>query len=166
MDHGDPTYICQNFGAKLWYAETLRRNNKDVNSYSLCCKSGQVQLPKMKDPPKLLLDLFQNQDPRSNHFIKNIRLYNMIFSFTSMGGKIDGSVNEGGGPYVFRLHGQNYHSHGSLLPSEGSGPKFAQLYIYDTENEESNRINAIGYVYSKLTCTLLLYRLYSLCKKT
>nr|GEY14846.1 hypothetical protein [Tanacetum cinerariifolium] len=32
---------------------------------------------------------------------------------------------------------------GSLLPVAGSTPKFSQLYIYDTENEVSNRKNAI-----------------------
>ncbi|XP_020080111.1 uncharacterized protein LOC109703807 [Ananas comosus] len=33
---------------------------------------------------------------------------------------------------------------GSLLPADGHRPKFAQLYIYDTENEISNRIRALG----------------------
>ncbi|KAM0064560.1 putative helitron helicase-like domain-containing protein [Helianthus debilis subsp. tardiflorus] len=62
-----------------------------------------------------------------------------MFSFTSMGGKIDSSINKGKAPYIFRLSGQNYHSIGSLLPTNGSKPKFSQLYIYDTENEVSNR---------------------------
>nr|XP_048318610.1 uncharacterized protein LOC125418353 [Ziziphus jujuba var. spinosa] len=61
-----------------------------------------------------------------------------------MGGKIDSSVNRGRGPPVFRLHGQNYHKIGSLLPPEGSLLKFAQLYIYDTENEVSNRIQVVS----------------------
>ncbi|XP_073152320.1 uncharacterized protein [Henckelia pumila] len=60
-----------------------------------------------------------------------------------MGGKIDSSLNQGGSPPVFKLHGQNYHLIGSLLPCEGVSPKFAQLYIYDTENEISNRISAV-----------------------
>jgi len=67
-----------------------------------------------------------------------------MFSFTSMGGKIDKSINKGKGPYVFRLSGQNYHSMGSLLPDVGETPKFSQLYIYDTENEEVNRQNVFG----------------------
>nr|GEZ14365.1 hypothetical protein [Tanacetum cinerariifolium] len=71
------------------------------------------------------------------------RAYNMMFSFTSMGGKVDSSVNKGCGPYVYRLQGQNYPLMGSLLPVAGSTPKFSQLYIYDTENEVSNRKNAI-----------------------
>lgn len=69
-----------------------------------------------------------------------------MFSFTSMGGKIDSSINKGKGPYIFRLSGENYHSIGSLLPDDGLKPKFSQLYIYDTENEVSNRQNSFGYV--------------------
>ncbi|XP_052206923.1 uncharacterized protein LOC127811252 [Diospyros lotus] len=61
-----------------------------------------------------------------------------------MGGKIDTSVHHGKSPPVFRLHGQNYHMIGSLLPTEGSIPKFAQLYIYDTANEVANRMNVVG----------------------
>lgn len=59
----------------------------------------------------------------------------MMFSFTSMDGKVDHSFNSGRGPYCFRLHGQNYHTLGSLLPVNGQSPKFSQLYIVDTENE-------------------------------
>ena len=70
-----------------------------------------------------------------------------MFSFTSMGGKVDDSINrKGRGPYVFRLHGQTYHSIGSLLPEEGVPLKFCQLYIYDTQNETENRANALRYV--------------------
>lgn len=67
----------------------------------------------------------------------------MMFSFTSMGGKVDRSVTNSRGPYSFRLHGENYLHMGSLLPVHGQPPKFAQLYIYDTENEVKNRITAI-----------------------
>ena len=68
-----------------------------------------------------------------------------MFSFTSMGGKIDKTINDTRGPYTFRLYGENYHRLGSLLPNEGQSPKWAQLYIYDTENEIRNRLSAIWY---------------------
>nr|GEV99451.1 retrotransposon-like protein [Tanacetum cinerariifolium] len=68
-----------------------------------------------------------------------------MFAFTSMGGKVDNSVNrQGRGPYVFCLHGQTYHNMGSLLPQEGDPPKFTQLYIYDTYNEIDNRARALS----------------------
>jgi len=57
-----------------------------------------------------------------------------MFSFTSIGAKIHSSINDGCGPPQFILSGQNYHRIGSLLLDKGSSPKFAQLYIYDTEN--------------------------------
>ncbi|XP_076958324.1 uncharacterized protein LOC143634021 [Bidens hawaiensis] len=61
-----------------------------------------------------------------------------------MGGKIGNSINRGNAPYTFRLGGENYHSIGSLLPLDGNKPQFSQLYIYDTENEISNRQRVFG----------------------
>ncbi|XP_019150201.1 PREDICTED: uncharacterized protein LOC109147018 [Ipomoea nil] len=60
-----------------------------------------------------------------------------------MGGKIDKSVNNGSAPPIFKIHGQNFHRIGSLLPPDGSQPKFAQLYIHDTQNEIQNRIASV-----------------------
>lgn len=104
---------------------------------------GKTRLPNVQSPPPLLNNLLLNKHPMSKHFIENIRAYNLMFSFTSMGGKIDSEVNKGRGPYIFKMGGQNHHLIGSLLPMSGSSPKFSQLYIYDTENEVSNRINAL-----------------------
>ncbi|XP_019160729.1 PREDICTED: uncharacterized protein LOC109157284 [Ipomoea nil] len=59
-----------------------------------------------------------------------------------MGGKIDRTINNGTSPPIFRINGQNFHRIGSLLPSLGTQPKFAQLYIHDTENEIENRFNS------------------------
>ncbi|MCH93422.1 helicase-like protein, partial [Trifolium medium] len=44
------------------------------------------------------------------------------------------------GPPTLRIQGQVCHRIGSLLPPEGEKPKFAQLYIYDTDNEVKNRM--------------------------
>jgi len=49
---------------------------------------------------------------------------------TSLGCKLDESVNCGNGPYVFKIQGQSYLA-GSLLPQEEESPVYAQLYIYD-----------------------------------
>nr|GEX81184.1 uncharacterized protein [Tanacetum cinerariifolium] len=144
LDHGYLTVTCGACGAVLWAAEArLKKSFRGTYCYSSCCFYGKVMLPKRKDAPQALLDLYRNNDSRSKNFLKNIRTYNMMFSFTSMGGKVDHSVNRGNAPYWFRLHGQNYHNHGSLLPLESSTSKFAQLYIYDTENEVQNRISGL-----------------------
>lgn len=148
FDHGDPTQICRECNALLWRAESLRGNpNGSKKGFSLCCNKGKVLLPKAPNTPEPLLDLYLNNDAKSQNFRNNIRSYNSMFSFTSMGGKIDHAINRRGrGPFVFRLHGQNYHSIGTLLPKESKPPKFAQLYIYDTDNEVDNRAAAIRYI--------------------
>jgi len=65
-----------------------------------------------------------------------------MLSFTSMGATIDYSVMDGRGPYTFRISGANYQQIESLITPEGHAPRFAQLYIYDTQHESRNRINA------------------------
>ncbi|XP_022032026.1 uncharacterized protein LOC110933095 [Helianthus annuus] len=116
LDHGDQCITCQVCMAKLWDVETAR---------------GRTNNGKKK--------LFTSLDNESKHFLKNIRRYNSMFAFTSMGGKVDPTVNRGNGPFCYRISGENYHSIGSLLPENANKPKFCQLYIYDTENEVSNR---------------------------
>ena len=74
--------------------------------------------------------------------MENIRAYNQMFAMTSLGAKIDTSINMGRGPYVFKISGQIYHRIGSMLPEENEDPQFLQLYIYDTENEVANRLES------------------------
>ncbi|KAL8555592.1 hypothetical protein ACS0TY_003407 [Phlomoides rotata] len=81
-----------------------------------CCSNGKIEVPKLTEPPLILKNLLFHIDARSTNFIENIRAYNMIFSFTSMGGLTDTSINKGGAPYAFKIHGANYHRIGSLLP--------------------------------------------------
>lgn len=145
-DIGDADHKCEYCGAFFWFDERLKSYYKPRRpKYSLCCMQGKIKLPRMKKPPQVFYDLLRGDTPKSNHFIKNIRSYNSMFAFTSMGGKIDNMPNQGNSPPIFKLHGQNYHKIGSLLPNNDSTPKFAQLYIYDTENEVANRINSVRY---------------------
>ncbi|KAF1895934.1 hypothetical protein Lal_00033939 [Lupinus albus] len=67
----------------------------------------------------------------------------MMFAFTSLGAKIDKSINNGGGPPTIRIQGQPCHRIGSMLPMPRQFPKFSQLYIYDTKHEIENRMNGI-----------------------
>jgi hypothetical protein len=66
-------------------------------------------------------------------------MYNSVLAFTSLGAKVDESVTRGPGPYCFRIQGELYHKIGSLCPTEGQRPQFAQLYIHDTKYEHQNR---------------------------
>ncbi|XP_057764030.1 uncharacterized protein LOC131008561 [Salvia miltiorrhiza] len=143
-DIGDVVHECEHCFAFFWYEERLAKTvNSTKPKYSLCCMHGKIELPKAMCPPKVLYDLIFGNNAKSKHYLQNIRSYNNMFGFTSMGGKIDHSINQGNTPPIFRLHGQNYHLIGSLMPMEGCPPKFAQLYIYDTDNEVHNRILSV-----------------------
>ncbi|KAI5413759.1 hypothetical protein KIW84_058058 [Lathyrus oleraceus] len=68
-------------------------------------------------------------------------MYNVMFAFTSPGAKVDNRFNNGRFPPNFRIQGQSCHRIGSMLPMSGQNPRFAQLYVYDTENEIENRMH-------------------------
>ena len=138
IDEGDATYKCDHCGAIMWYGERINRKRYARKpKFSMCCGHGQVQLPLLKEFPDILKILLTEDDEMSRYFRENIRVINIVFSFTSLGGKVDRSVQKGIGPQMFQLQGENYHLMGSLKPPEGE-PKFGQLYIVDTENEIVN----------------------------
>ncbi|GKA53506.1 DNA helicase PIF1, ATP-dependent [Tanacetum coccineum] len=56
--------------------------------------------------------------------------------------RIDHLINVGRGLYTFRINGQNYHIIGSLLPKDGTQPRYAQLWFFDTHNEVKNWLGA------------------------
>ncbi|XP_050915006.1 uncharacterized protein LOC127129951 [Lathyrus oleraceus] len=142
-DIGDPVIECQYSGANMWYSE---RKNKCCHAsnpkFSMCCGSGKVQLPLLKPAPKVLQHLlFDNESCESKNFQQQIRMYNVMFAFTSPGAKVDNRFNNGRCPPNFRIQGQSCHRIGSMLPMPGQNPRFAQLYVYDTENEIENRMH-------------------------
>lgn len=85
-------------------------------------------MPLLKQPPTIIKKLFEDKD-----FLENIRAYNMMVALTSFGAKVDDSVNNGSGPYVFKVEGHISHWMGSLCPPEDANPRFLQMYIYDTD---------------------------------
>ncbi|XP_063942349.1 uncharacterized protein LOC108207194 [Daucus carota subsp. sativus] len=135
-----PTECCSHCKAVMWKQE--RANKTIINGtpeFSLYFGKGQIKLPSNPPTPHYLLKLYK--DPKKSRKYKNqIRLYNTMFSFTSIGGKVDHSIKNGSSPYVYRLNGQNHHLFGSLIPNDGDDPKFCQLYIYNTENEVQNML--------------------------
>jgi hypothetical protein len=84
----------------------------------------------MAEPPAFLLELLNGGDQVSVKLRKNIRSYNSMFAFTSIGEMVDKEINKEKGSYVFHMHGQNYHHIETLLPEKGSKPCWVQLYIY------------------------------------
>ncbi|PWA74916.1 DNA helicase Pif1-like protein [Artemisia annua] len=62
IDIGNPTQTCKSCKAKLWRAETKTKGLKEEDSFSMCCKKGEVEIPKMATPPKELLELYTGND--------------------------------------------------------------------------------------------------------
>ncbi|KAF1893116.1 hypothetical protein Lal_00015547 [Lupinus albus] len=128
-DIGDPIIECHHCGALMWYQERKHKHrNTSMPKYELCCGDGKVQIPLLKTPPPILQHLlFDMHSTNSVNYQNNIRLYNMMFAFTSAGAKFDRSINNGRGPPTIRIQGQPCHRIGSMLPMPGQCPKFAQL---------------------------------------
>uniref|UniRef100_A0A0D3EC97 Uncharacterized protein n=1 Tax=Brassica oleracea var. oleracea TaxID=109376 RepID=A0A0D3EC97_BRAOL len=103
IDEGDATHKCEHCGAIMWYGERINRKRYARKpKFSMCCGHGQVQLPLLKEFPDILKILLTEDDEMSRYFRENIRVINMVFSFTSLGGKVDRSVKKGIGPQISR----------------------------------------------------------------
>ncbi|GKA42762.1 hypothetical protein Tco_0735422 [Tanacetum coccineum] len=140
MDIGDCQWSCEHCKAKFWYGERLKGYSKDQQPhYHKCCSGGKVVLEDEREPPEYIKELFGDRN-----FLEHIRAYNQMFSMTSFGAHVDETINNGRGPYVFKVSGQIYHWIGTLCPFVGDPPRFLQLYIYDTENEITNRMRHFG----------------------
>ncbi|GJS16002.1 hypothetical protein Tco_0410474 [Tanacetum coccineum] len=77
--------------------------------YNHCSREGRVALRTYQIYPKYIKMLLEDR-----HFLENIRAYNQMFSMTSLGAHIKELINNGRGPYVFKIFGQLYHWIGSL----------------------------------------------------
>ncbi|KAL3636382.1 hypothetical protein CASFOL_020929 [Castilleja foliolosa] len=136
LDNGDCDCVCEHCAALFWFAERATCGSTVLSpKYTHCCKRGSIRLPLPPRPPDLLKQLFDD-----DRFMENIRAYNNMFAMTSFGAQIDDAVNDGRGPYVFKVSGQISHWIGSLCPPDNQGPRFLQMYISDTFNEVSNRM--------------------------
>uniref|UniRef100_A0A0R0HRU7 ATP-dependent DNA helicase n=1 Tax=Glycine max TaxID=3847 RepID=A0A0R0HRU7_SOYBN len=145
-DLGDQLMQCSHCNANMWYDERISKRVSTTNpTFNLCCGGGKVELPLLQNPPKYLHQLLYDHDTSdSKNYQQNIRTYNIMFTFTSTSIKFDKSINHSRGPPTIRIQGQPCHRIGSMLPMPGKEPQFAQLYIFDTENEVQNRINAVS----------------------
>jgi hypothetical protein len=114
--------------------------------YTNCCHKGRVALPSLKPLPPLIKDLLTDSDPESQNFIKSIRNYNSALAFASIGAEV--SHMSGPGTYCYKIQGQIYHRISAIHPNSGERPKFAQLYILDSEEALNERMN----IRSNTTC--------------
>ena len=129
---------CSHCRALHWKDEKLAQSSARNPEFGMCCNSGKVSLPLLRDPPQALKTLLDGDDVLAKDFRENIWKYNRAFAFTSLKANEDRSVNfrpdgTSRGPPVFRIQGELYHRGGSLSPADPQKPTYAQLYIYDPQ---------------------------------
>ncbi|GJY67861.1 hypothetical protein Tco_0470843 [Tanacetum coccineum] len=112
---------CQHCQVVLWYEErSVKWYTPHNPKFVVCCGDGKVKLDYMCEPPALLTALCNYNGEQH--------------------------INDGHGPYTFRLNGHNHHRIRTLLPTHVDGrPRFDQLYIYDTANETENCFYALNH---------------------
>jgi hypothetical protein len=123
---------CGACKALHWLDERVTKFSKRHPKFGMCCYNGKIVLPMLHKLP---------QELYNKGFHLHIHTYNSALAMTSVGRKLDYSVNRGGGPYVFKLHEELSHRIGSLLPAEGEEPSYAQLYVIDTAHAHDMRMN-------------------------
>ncbi|KAL8594538.1 hypothetical protein ACOMHN_028892 [Nucella lapillus] len=101
------------------------------------CAGGKVRLPPFGIPPEPLKSLLTGV-PDSKNFLDNLRNYNNYFQMTSFGVTKE-FVREQGFIPTFKVHGQVYHSVGSLLPAPGNEPEFLQIYFMVNDQEQAEQ---------------------------
>lgn len=110
------------------------KNKDGILEFSSCCCKGKVLLAHLNPTPQQIKDLFLPNEAGTNlHTIRifkeNIRKFNNALAFASINVK----QLRMPGPDVYKIHGQIYNKASSLLPQSDSNPRYAQLYIVDTE---------------------------------
>ncbi|CAI9300097.1 unnamed protein product [Lactuca saligna] len=104
VDFSDCDCVCEYCGAYFWFEErSLKLSTTHHPRYGHCCKSGDVILPYPSSFPPEYVAL-----SHSDRFLRDIRAYNNMFAMTSFGANVDEEINDGRGPYVFKVSGIDY----------------------------------------------------------
>ena len=95
-----------------------------------------------------------------------------MFAFTSMGGKIDKSVNQSRGPYCFKLGGQNYHLMGTEDRIRESEDLKVQIMLIGERSKDGRQYNlptasevvlSLGMLMAHMRNAILLYNSKGVC---
>ncbi len=102
-DCGEMDTICGFYNAKMWIKERLTKSSNKNPQFFLCCKNGKVLLPSFPATPQELEVLLTSKESSAVKLRDQIRMYNSVLAFTSLGAKVDESIIGGAGPYSFRI---------------------------------------------------------------
>jgi hypothetical protein len=106
----------------MWIKERLAKLSNSNPWFSLCYKNCKVLLLNLLATSQKLEVLLTNKERSVVKFRDQIRIYNLVLAFTSLGAKVDESVVKGTGLYSFHIQGELHHKIGSLCLAEGQRP--------------------------------------------
>ena len=115
---------------KCQYCHALHFANErpQDGKFKSCCHKGKIKMPARPVYPEFLRNLLSNlENPDHRHFLKNIRSYNSMMSFASLGAPVLQQV-PGRGPAIIRIQGQIYHLASHMDTIDGTHKRYGQLY--------------------------------------
>jgi hypothetical protein len=124
---GKMDVVCPHCGALKFKSE----------STGLCCSNGKVVIKPFPRPPEDILNRWKGQTPDDLLFKEHSRELNNALCLSSI--QVNQRHFPGGYAPSVIFQGQMKHRIGPLLPSDGSTPKFAQLYGHDPALETTQR---------------------------
>ena len=128
-----PAFVAPPMNVECCFCAALRYPTEPVG---LCCSQGKVDIPLPPDLPEEL----HRKITENPVFLKNLRKYNQVFAFTSLGCKVDENLaNARDGVYTFRVNGQVHHRIGPAEPGEGEEPRFSQIYFFERDAQVDRR---------------------------
>jgi hypothetical protein len=128
--------VCPKCDALMFEAEREERGPL----FTKCCRKGKISKDymKMECPDGIKSLLADPNHEEYNHFHQFIRQYNTALSFVSTGMNFINDHNNGGAPWIFKIHGQVRHHiyHGK---GHEDTPKYNQVYFYDPQEAAALR---------------------------
>ncbi len=129
-------------GHNMWILQRENVDQRTIGKVELqqpiifsVLREWQNLLPSLPATSQELEVLLTSKESSAVKFRDQIRMYNSVLAFTSLGAKVDESVTRGPRLYSFRIQGELYHKIGSLCLVEGQRPQFAQVYIHDMKRD-------------------------------
>ncbi|KAH8934536.1 hypothetical protein BDL97_18G088100 [Sphagnum fallax] len=104
--------ICGFCNAKMWIKERSTKSNNHPQ-FSLCYENGKVLLSNLPATPQELEVLFTNKESSAVKFRDQIRMYNSVLAFTSLGAKVDESFTQ---LYIHDTKCEHQNRH-AIMPS-------------------------------------------------
>ena len=123
---GEMSLLCIHCGAMKFKRE----------SYMVCCGEGKVLPPTIPTPPKEINDLWLKDTAEARFFRANSRSINNAVCLSSI--SVEEKHNNGFSPSVI-FQGRVIQRMGPLLADSGEQPRFAQLYVLDSNLESTTR---------------------------